>query len=192
MADFAEILFVLHAVVLSVFVGVTSVSMLLAIISRLRIRKPLLSWRRPSFLQVPIGPSLFLLVVFVAFALSMWTGHSIDPHVIVGYPAGGIFWWVATWLCRSVVVTEYGIIHDMTCINRAISWSQITDYFFAEEEGQSYLVFFYEDDEGSHRRINLPVSEHVRAPFEQLISRKLAPRFRCTMHKPYDEETLDE
>jgi hypothetical protein len=189
----ADLFFLLHAAVLSVFVGATSVSMLLAVISRLRIRKPLLVWRSGGWTRLPVGPTLFLGAVGLAFAASVWMGRPIEPHVMVGYPAGGVFWWVATWLCRSVIVTEYGIIHDVTCISRAISWSQITDYFVAENEsGQHVVVFFYQDDHGSRQRLNLPVPEHHRASFEQLISRKLDPRFRCTMREPFDEEAFGE
>ncbi|NBC87840.1 MAG: hypothetical protein GVY25_16795 [Bacteroidetes bacterium] len=188
----ADILFLLHAAVLSVFVGATSVSMLLAVISRIRVRKPLLVWRTGKFSRIPIGPTLFLAIVAVAFLASAWTGRSIAPHVMIGYPAGGVFWWIATWLCRSVIVTEYGIIHDVTCISRAVSWSQITDYFAAEDDGRAYMVFFYENDDGERCRMNLPVPESQRAPFEQLISRKLDPRFRCKMREPYDEEAFDE
>ena len=132
-------------------------------------------------LQNMIGPA----AAIVSAALGFWAAEALTL-------AGGVFWWIATWLCRSVIVTEYGIIHDVTCISRAVSWSQITDYFAAEDDGRAYMVFFYENDDGERCRMNLPVPESQRAPFEQLISRKLDPRFRCTMREPYDEEALDE
>jgi len=188
----ADLFLVLHATVLSVFVGATSVSMLLAVISRLRVRRPLLVWRTGEWMRIPLGPTLFLGAIGVAFAVSAWTGRGIDPHVMVGYPAGGAFWWVATWLCRSVIITEYGIIHDTTCISRAVSWSQITDYFVTEDNGRRVVAFFYRDDNDHRQRLNLHVPACHEEAFQRLLARKLDPRFRCMMREPYDEETLGE
>ena len=188
-----DLFFVMHAAVLSIFVGATSVSMLLAVISRVRIRRPLQVWRYGRVLRIPVGPTAFLVLVTLAFGATAATGGTIEPHVLVGYPAGGVFWWVATWLYRSIVVTDYGVIHDVTCISRAVSWSQITDYFVTTgDDDWTYVVFFYQDDDGMRQRLNVPVPEHQRDAFEQLISRKLDTRFRCMMRKSYDEETLGE
>ena len=188
-----DLFFVMHAAVLSIFVGATSVSMLLAVISRLRIRRPLQVWRYGRVSRIPVGPTVFLVLVTLAFGATAATGGTIEPHVLVGYPAGGVFWWVATWLCRSIVVTDYGVIHDVTCISRAVSWSQITDYFVTTgDDGWTYVVFFHRDDDGMRQRLNVPVPEHQREAFEQLISRKLDTRFRCMIRKSYDEETLGE
>jgi len=188
-----DFFFVLHAAVLSVFVGATSVSMLLAIISRLRIRRPLHVWRYGQFARIPIGPTLFLVLVAVAFGVAVAMGRTIEPHVLIGYPAGGVFWWIATWLCRSVIVTEYGIIHDVTCISRAVSWSQITDYFVTTgDDGWTYVALFYRDDDGTRQRLNVPVPKTHKAAFEKLISQKLDARFRCIMRETHDEEAFGE
>lgn len=186
-----DFFFVVHAAVLSVFVGATSVSMLLAVISRLRVRRPLHVWRYGQFARIPIGPTLFLVLVAIAFGVAAAMGRTIEPHVLIGYPAGGAFWWIATWLCRSVIVTEYGIIHDVTCISQAVSWSQITDYFVTTgDDGWTYVAFFYRDDDGTRQRLNVPVPKTQKTAFEQLIAQKLDARFRCMMQETHDEEAF--
>lgn len=184
--------FALHASVLTVFVGATSVWMLTAVIHRLRVRRPLFVWRPRRLHGLPIAPTLFLLAVSVVFVASIAMGRPIPPYVLVGYPAGGVFWWVARWIARSTVVTEYGIIHDVTRISRAVSWSQMTDYFIASDRHGPYAAFFYSDDDGERRRLTLPVPPADLPMFKRLLSRKIDPRFEHRTQEAYDSEALGE
>jgi hypothetical protein len=102
-----------HLLMLSAFVGATSVAMLVAVLGRLRIPRTLCVWRHGRFTALPLGPLLFLLATAAAFIGASWEGHALPPHVLIGYPAGGVFWTIATWLVRSVVITEYGLVTDI-------------------------------------------------------------------------------
>lgn len=183
----ADVLSVLHLLFLSAFVGVTSVSMLVALISRMRIQRTLLVWRTGPMTGFPVGPSLFLAAVGAGFAVAVWNDVSLAPSVWIGYPAGGLFWLVATWLARSVVITEYGIIHDVSRISRAVAWGQVVDYFTTTRNGTPHFVFFYMEEDARHR-LDLPVAEPAAPAFQNIVSRKLDARFAFTARQAYDEE----
>lgn len=187
-----DVLFVVHLFVLSAFVGVTSVSMLVALISRVRIQRTLLVWRTGPLTGLPIGPSLFLLVVCGGLAYAGWTGTHVPNHVLIGYPAGGVFWFVATWLARSVVITEYGIVHDVSRISRSVAWGQIVDYVATCRDEQPHYVFFYLDEDDVRRRLDLPLPHTHAASFRGIVARKLDARFQFSVKQAFDEETLDE
>mgnify|MGYP006290279473 CR=1 FL=1 len=192
MLDTADALSVLHLVLLSAFVGLTSVSMIVALASRLRIQHTLMVWRHGPITSFPLGPSLFLLLVGGGFIYCAVTGQPLPASVVVGYPAGGLFWFVATWLARSVVVTKYGVIHDVSRIQQAVAWGQVVDYFRTTHDGMPHYVFFYLDDDGSRQRLDLPVPEKVAADFEAVVSQKLDARFAFSTQQAFDEETFDE
>jgi hypothetical protein len=189
MPDTADVLSILHLVLLSAFVGVTAVSMIVALISRLRIQRTMLAWRYGRITAFPLGPSLFLLLVGAGFVYCGWTGQELPATVVVGYPAGGFFWFVATWLARSIVVTEYGVIHDVSRIRNAVAWGQVVDYFRTTRNGVPHYVFFYLDDDGTRQRLDLPVPDKIEIDFEQIVSQKLDARFAFSMKQAYDEET---
>lgn len=159
-----------------------SVAMLYALISRLRLCRPRLSWSCGSYCRIPIGPSLFLVAVAAALAAAYWTGRPVQPHVLVGYPAGGLFWWIATWLAQSVVVTEYGIVHDVTRISRAVAWGQVVDYAVAARDRHHHYVFFYDDpdDEQPRQRLDVRVPNAHAADFAEVVAHKLDARFHFT------------
>lgn len=156
--------------------------MLYALISRLRLCRPRLSWSCGSYCRIPIGPSLFLVAVAAALAAAYWTGRPVQPHVLVGYPAGGLFWWIATWLAQSVVVTEYGIVHDVTRISRAVAWGQVVDYAVAARDRHHHYVFFYDDpdDEQPRQRLDVRVPNAHAADFAEVVAHKLDARFHFT------------
>jgi len=190
MPEPADVLSVLHLVLLSAFVGVTAISMIVALASRLRIQRTLLTWRHGPLTSFPLGPSMFLLLVGAGFVYCGWVGQEVPATVVVGYPAGGFFWFVATWLARSIVVTEYGMIPDVSRIRRSVAWGQVVDYVRTTREGQPHYVFFYLDDDGSRERMDLPVPAKVEAEFERIVSRKLDARFAFSAKQAFDEETL--
>ena len=182
---------VVHLTVLAAFVGVTSVSMLVAVVSRLRIRRPLLVWREGPLSPIPLGPSLFLLLVAGGGLHAWWTGRPVAASVLIGYPAGGVFWFIATWLVRSVVVTEYGLIPNVHRLHQAVTWSQIVDYFTTTRSGQPHFVFFFRDDDGQQQRLDLTVPEAKAEAFRDLVQRKLDSRFRWAAERAEDEIPMD-
>ena len=184
-----EVLWALHVVGLTGFVGATSVCMLVAILARLRVRRPRLVWRTGPLTGVPIGPSLFLGGVAGALAVAGLTGSAVAPSVGVGYPAGGLFWFVATWLARSVVITDYGLVHDLPRLHRAVAWRQIVDYVDTTREGRPHFIFFYRDADDQHRRLDLPVPDRCVDPFRRLVSAKLDDRLAAPAEQAKEEVT---
>lgn len=174
MSSLPDVLVVLHGVALTLFVGGTSVLMLTAIIRRLRFRRPLLVWRSEGMTRVPIGPSLFLLSIALGIAYAQWVGIHVPPTVLVGYPAGGIFWFVATWVTRSTVITAYGLVPDLAGPNRAVAWSQVVDCVCTSRKGQFHVVFLYRDrDQRAYHRLDLAVPERCRADLQKILEIKL-------------------
>lgn len=188
-----EILSVLHLLLLSAFIGVASVTMLATLVSHLRVRCTLLTWRRGRFHGLPVGPVLFTVIVSAGLAYAWGRGYVIPPSILIGYPAGGIFWCIAAFLARSVIVTEYGIIQDLNRISQAVAWGQIVDYFVASDEGRERYVFLYMDAEGMRRRrLELEVPEVHVDDFRAIVEAKLDARFAFSRQEPRDKKTLEE
>lgn len=189
----AELLSVLHLVLLSAFVGVASLSMLLTLISHMRVRRMLLAWRGGRFGGVPPGPTCFLIVALGGLIYALMQGHAIRPSVLVGYPAGGAFWFVAAYLARSVIITDYGIIHDVNRISQAIAWGQIVDYFTVDvKRGVRYVFFYVEDDRRVRYRLEMTVPAACAEAFQHTVESKLAARFTPSLKETPDRKTLEE
>lgn len=188
----ADVLSVLHLLLLSTFVGGTSVAMLVALINRLRVTRPVLAWRTGPVTGLPLTPLLFLALAVGGLSGATWMGQSVPPSVWIGYPAGGLFWFAAAWLARSIVVTEYGIIHDVNRLHRAVAWSQIVDYVETTRRNRPHFVFLYRDDDGARSRRDLPVAEAQADAFRTLVQQKLDARLQLSPGQALDEETLDE
>lgn len=171
----------LHVVVLWMFVGGTAILLLAAVVSRLRVRRPLLVWRPGPLTRFPVGPSLFLLLVGLALGGAALTGRPLPASAVVGYPAGGLFWFAAMWLGRTVVVTEYGLVPNVPQVERTVAWSQIVDYDSVSRNGQLHFVFYYRrrgDEE--RRKLVLPVPEQHVAELRGLVRTKLETRPACS------------
>lgn len=191
MPSIADFLSTLHAVVLLAFVGVTAATMLVAVSRRLRIRRPLLVWQSGPFTRLPLGPSLFLVLVAGGVAHAWLTGRSVPLTVLLGYPAGGIFWFIATWMLQSVVVTEYGLVHDISRPRQAVSWSQVVDYFMTTKSGQCHVVFVYHGQDGALHRFSLPVPDAQVDALREIVQCKLDTRFTFSVKQAYEGEVID-
>jgi len=188
-----EFLSFLHLGLLSAFVGIASLSMLLTLISHLRIRRTLISWRSGQLYGLPLGPTCFTVVALVGLGYALMQGHAVRPSVMVGYPAGGAFWLVAAYLARSVVVTEYGIIHDVNRMSQAVAWGQIVDYFTVDTTRGVRYVFFYADERRRRRyRLEVMVPAARAEDFQRIVESKLSTRFSFTVKETPDPKTFEE
>lgn len=174
----ADLLTVLHYGVLAVFVGGTAALMLAAIGMRLRIRRPLMAWQNGPRTALPVGPSLFLAVVGAGLAYAAWSGRALPPSVLIGYPAGGGFWLVATWVAQSTLVTAYGLVPDLPHRHQAVAWSQVLDYVETTREGPSHhFVFLYRPRHSQRpRRLDLTVPARRVEAFREVVDAKLDAR----------------
>lgn len=183
----------LHLALLAAFVGIASLSMLLTLISHLQVRRLLLSWRGGRFYGVPLGPTCFLLVALGGLTYALVQGHPVRPSVLIGYPAGGAFWLVAAYLARSVIVTEYGVIHDVNRVSQAVAWRQIVDYFTVDAKRGVHYVFFYtEKDRRERYRLEVAVPAPYADAFERIVEAKLEDRFVPSMKETPDQKTFEE
>lgn len=188
-----DLISILHRCALALFVGVTSVFMLVGIASRLRLRRPRLAWRRQGpVTRWPLGPSFFLLIVAAAFVHAWMTGRVVPVFVLVGYPSGGVFWFLGTWFDRSVVITDCGIVRDIHQLQRSVVWSQVLDYFTRTSGDEVRFVFFYRGQDGERRRLDLPVPRRRVSSFRRFVNRKLSTRFRVSSEDVSEEDELRE
>lgn len=183
---------VLHHVLLATFVGAASVYMLTTLLSHLRIRCMLMAWRRGRLSGFPVGPAAVTAVATAGLLYAWSTGLPVRASALVGYPAGGLFWCVATYLSRSVVVTQYGIIPDVNGLESAVAWGQIVDYFETKEAPGCRYVFFYTDDSAHRRRLEVVVPATRAEAFQEVVDAKLDARFAFSTRRADDKKTLEE
>lgn len=177
MPSAADIFSMLHLGFLAVFVLGTAVLLLVAIVSRLRVQRPLLVWHVGPLTRIPIGPSLFLMLVALGLGWASMSGQPVPLSAVIGYPAGGLFWFVATWLVRTVVVTEYGLVPDVLRVRGAIAWSQVFDYVSTSRKGRPHFVFYYRSRRGEEKcSLDLTVPERHVDEFRELVKAKLEVR----------------
>lgn len=187
-----DLLLGVHILLLLAFIGVTSMLMLVTVINRLRVRDVLLSWPSGSLFGLPLASSLFLVVVFVFFAISALEEQLLYPMIFAGYLMGGTFWFAASILMSTVHITPHGLILNVNRNGRAISWGQIVDYFEFEGSGKSGVVFFYTDGSGSRRRFELVVPRVCEQRFRQIVRARLSGRFKLQEHEPAGRQTHEE
>lgn len=191
MPSVADLVSTLHLLALSAFVGGTLAAMLVVLIRRLRVRRSLLVWRSGPFTPLPLGPTIFLVVVALGMAHAWATGRSVSLVVLLGYPAGGFFWFIATWILQTVVVTEYGLIHDLSRPSHSVAWRQVFDYFMRTQSGQTYFVFVYRGPEGTPHRFDLPVPDAQVDALQEIVQRKLDSRFAFSVKQSYNRDVID-
>jgi hypothetical protein len=186
MPSAANLFWALHWIALAAFIGATSVAMLVAVLGRLRIRQPLLVWRTGPLTGLPVGPSLFLLLVAAGVGVAVVMGRAVPTAVLVGYPAGGGFWFIATWLAKSVLVTEHGLVPDLTRPQDAVSWHAIVDYVATRRDGQPHFIFVYRESNEQARRLDLPVPAASVGAVRDIVRRKLDTRFHDAAERRAD------
>lgn len=192
MPSAADLVPLLHPIALCAFVGVTAGALLAAVGARMRLRRPRLAWHAPGrWARLPVGPTLFLGLVVAGGAHAWWTGSAVPISVMVGYPAGGLFWFAAVWVGRTVVVTEYGIVPAVRRTGDAVVWSQIVDYAITQREGTPQFVFFYRGAEGGRHRLDVKVPRARVAALREVVRQKLDARFSVRGEGTVDEGTYD-
>ena len=192
MPPVADLLVTLHYVLLGAFVGVTALLMLVTVMNRYRIKGLLLSWRNPEGVHVPVWPTLFIGAVLAALSYSLAVDQALHPLFFAGYVVGGAFWFGATLLSKSMLVTECGLIDNVNRAHKGVAWGQIVDYFTSDDASNPTYVFFYLDDEGTRRRFEMAVPALHADAFEDVLAEKLDERFDMSVCKSYGKTALEE
>ena len=115
------------------------------------------------------------------------------PSAALAYTGAGalLVLLVAAYLARSVVVTEYGIIHDINRISQAVAWAQVVDYFTVDaDRGVRYVFFYTEEDDPQRHRLEVTVPASRAEAFHRLVEAKLNARFAFKMRELSDPEDV--
>jgi hypothetical protein len=181
----------LHLILLLGFIGVTSLLLIVTVTNRFRLRRVLLTWRSRRYLGVPVGPTIFLGVVLGLLGASLLTDHALNAGLFLGYVVGGGFWFVAAWLSSTVIVSDYGLVLNSNCTDRAVAWGQIVDYFEFERASRRGYVFFFADGSGDRRRLELPVPIHLQKRFQKVVRSKVDARLEFSLQQVYGKQALE-
>lgn len=187
----AAVLKTLHLILQVGFISVTLLLLIVTVMNRMRVRHVRLTWRTGKLLGLPLWPTIFLTAVLLFCVGALAVGQALPLRMVAGYIAGGLFWFVASLLSASVLVTEHGLIHHMNRSGHAVTWAQVVDYFeTASGQKQSY-VFFYLDPSDTRRRLEVCVPRSHRAPFRRVIAEKLDARFDLSAQQVYGKKALE-
>ena len=183
-----ETLKITFQVLLALFLGTTAFLMLATLINRLRIRRILFTWCAGRLRGLPVMPTFFLGVISPLFIYSLFetpTSPYLHPLLLIGYLGGGFFWYVASLISQSIIVTDYCIIQNVNRIGKAISWGQIVDYFYTTHKHRHHYVFFYMNKRGKKQRIEIMVPPAYQERFHQVVESKVDARFTFSMEQTY-------
>jgi hypothetical protein len=187
----AALLTSLHLIFQAGFLGVTSLLLLVTVMNRMRVRHVLLSWRTGKLLGLPVWPTLFLGAVVLFFIGSLVIGQAFPLKFVTGYLVGGVFWFVASLLSSSVLVTKHGFICHPHRAGQAVAWGQVVDYFETHETRKHRYVFFYLDPAETRRRLALDIPHLQQAAFSQVVAEKLDARFERSAQQVYGKKALE-
>lgn len=169
-------LLAVHIVLLSVFVLVTSLLMVTAIINRVRIRPVRMMWHT-STMHRGVGRSFVLLVLMIAFVVYAGvTENSLYLYLGIGYMTGGLCWLVASRISAATIVTDFAIIRSTHKKGNVLGWSQVTDFFVHEMDSAHRYVFLYRKNDGHQGRFEVTVPTAYQALFKKVVYRCVEKR----------------
>ncbi len=175
----------LHLLLVLGLLGIASVLLLVTVTNRLRIRHTVLSWRRGPMWGLPIGPSIFVALIVGAAALAFALGRPLGVALLGGYLAAGLFWMISSYLSRSIIVTEYGLITNVNCSDLSVAWGQVVDYFTFDTGKRQGHVFIYVDPGGKRKRLEVAVPAALQEDFVLLVARKIDNRFELPVDRSH-------
>ena len=187
----AAVLKTLHLILQVGFISVTLLLLIVTVMNRMRVRHVRLTWRTGKLLGLPLWPTVFLGAVLLFGLGAMVMGQVFPLQMMVGYVAGGLFWFVASLLSTSVLVTEHGLIYHMNRSGHAVTWEQVVDYFETASAQKQCYVFFYLDPSDTRRRLEVSIPRSHRAPFRRIIAEKLDTRFDFSAQQVYGKKALE-
>ncbi len=187
----ADILATLHLILQVGFISVTVLLLFVTVVNRLRVRHVLPAWRTGKLLGLPLWPTVFLVAVLLFFSGALAMGQALAWTMVVGYLVGGVFWFAASLLSTSVLVTEFGLIYHPNRAGHAVAWGQVVDYFDNDTVLPARYVFFYLDPTDVRRRLELTVPRSQRVAFQQIVREKLDARFDLSAQQVYGKKALE-
>lgn len=187
----ADVLATLHLILQVGFISVTVLLLFVTVVNRMRVRRVVLSWRTGRLLGLPVWPTVFLAAALLFLAGALVMGQALPWTMVVGYLVGGLFWFVASLLSTSVLVTEFGLIYHPNRSGHTVAWGQVVDYFDDETAVPARYVFFYLEPTDTRRRLELKVPRSQREAFRQIVREKLDARFELSAQQVYGKKALE-
>lgn len=190
-AALAPVFETLHQLLVGGFVGVTALLLAVTVTNRLRTKHVILSWHSGPLFGLPRWPSLFLGLLLAFFVFALLTQSNVPILIFGGYLLGGVFWFSAALLASTFHVTQHGLVHQINRAGSAIAWGQVVDYFVAAKDKEQRYVFFYLDETGTRRRLELRVPAAYHEVFNNIVSAHLDARFDFAMQQAYGKKALE-
>ena len=187
----ADVLATLHLILQVGFISVTVLFLFVTIVNRLRVRHVMLGWRTGKLWGLPLWPTVFLVGVLLFLGGAMAMGQALSWTMVVGYLVAGVFWFAASLLSTSALVTEFGLIYHPNRSGHAVAWGQVVDYFDDNTRPPARYVFFYLDPTETRRRLELTVPRSQREAFREIVREKLDARFELSAQQVYGKKALE-
>ena len=187
----ADVLATLHLILQVGFISVTVLLLFVTVVNRMRVRHVVLSWRTGQLLGLPVWPTVFLVAALFFLGGALVLEQPLPWTMVVGYLIGGLFWFAASLLSTSVLVTEFGLIYHPNRAGHAVAWGQVVDYFDDNTEVPARYVFFYLDPADARRRLEMKVPRSQREAFQQVVREKLDARFDLSAQQVYGKKALE-
>jgi hypothetical protein len=176
-----------HSVLVLSFMAVTCLLMIVSAMRRSRLRKVRLSWGSGRLYGLPLVPTLFLAIVVGLIGIEVATDGLGTPFgwvILLGYLAGGLFWYIGAVLAAAVVVTDWGLSRRRRGKSETIPWHEVTDYLEKEPGRRTTFVFFRVDERGKKQRFEIEVPASRLASFREMVEGKLDARYNYSVRRP--------
>lgn len=191
MSGIVSFLNILHLVLTAGFVVVTFALLGVSILNRMRIRNTILTWRPGAWRTLPYGPIFFALLITGFEAIALLSGRGIPVHLLAGYGAGSVAWFLASYISSVVVVSECGIIADVHRRDASVAWGRISDYFEFNCGRRRGFVFLHRDDRNDQRRLEVEVPDSVYGELADLVDMQLRRRFETADRRAQGKTALE-
>ena len=174
-----------HIVLLLLFVSVTVVLLIAAVVNRVRIQPARMIWYQKGLMS-GFGWSMLFLVMFLgAIVYAGVTENSYYLYLGLGYLAGGICWCVAMRLSSATIITDFAVVKDTSKCGNVLCWNQVVDFFIHDKGRMLQYTFLYVNNEGLHARFDVQVPRTYQRSFNNIVHRSIERKKSFTPEKAY-------
>jgi hypothetical protein len=174
-----------HIVLLLLFVTVTAVLLMAAVVNRLRIQPARMIWYHKGLISGIGWSSLFLVMFVGAIIYAGITENSLYLYLGLGYLIGGICWCVAMRLSSATIITDFAIVKDTSKCGNVLCWNQVVDFFIHDKGRTLQYTFLYVNNEGVHARFDVQVPHTYQRGFSNMVHRCVERKKSFTPEKAY-------